>query len=66
MTSVSDGYFYEWLGIKQTNIPVPASLGSAASLDQSSGDLAVPGCSGLKLAYNENKNVQDRISRQTE
>jgi len=35
------------------NIPVPASQESAASLDQSSGDLAVPGCSGLKLAYYE-------------
>jgi hypothetical protein len=34
----------------KTNIPVPASLEFAASLDQSSGDLAVPGCSGLKLA----------------
>ena len=58
--------FMNAAGYQRTNIPVPASLGSAASLDQSSGDLAVPGCSGLKLAYNENKNVQDRISRQTE
>jgi hypothetical protein len=38
---------------KINNIPVPASQESVASLDQSSGDLAVPGCSGLKLAYNE-------------
>jgi len=32
------------------SIPVPASQEFAASLDQSSGDLVVPGCSGLKLA----------------